>query len=375
MKFELPAGALARAVGMVKGCVPSKTTIPVLSHVLFEARVTDAGHGELAVRATNLDMEAECVVPADVAEPGAAALPGEVVHGIAKLLGKSDTAKFSGTPDRMTLQAGRSRYTISGMNPDEFPLLDRGGDGVTFTMAGSALKALFETTRYCVSTAEDRVALQGVYLHIVGPDLVAVASDGMRFAKRIMPHPEGAADMPGCIVPGMALREVLNIAGDTDADVTVSVRADRFAVQSGGATFATRLIDAQYLQYQHVVRVPNQSAAVVRPSALSEAVQRATVIYSGVDTKQPSARLVVTADGIKLYAGQPGNNDAVEDVDAECRMDGAEFRMNVKFLAEMLGKWPETVDIEIGSDRPGSPIVFTSPSEPQQLHLIMPMMK
>lgn len=375
MKFELPAGALARAVGMVKGCVPAKTTIPVLSHVLFDARISAAGHGELAVRATNLDMEAECVVPADVVEPGQVALPGEVVHGIAKLLGKSDTAKFSGAPDRMALQAGRSRYTINGMGADEFPLLDRGGDGVTFAMPASALRALFDSTRYAVSTAEDRIALQGVYLHIVDGSLAAVASDGMRFAKRTCVAPAGSESMPGVIVPGMAMREILQIAGDTDADVTVVVRPDRFAVQSGGATFAARLIDAQYLQYQHVVRVPAANAAVLRPAALADAVQRATVVYSGVDTKQPSARLVVTADGIKLYAGQPGNNDAVEDVDAECRIAGAEFRVNVKFLAEMLGKWPETVDIEIGADRPGSPIVFTSPAAPDQLHLIMPIMK
>jgi DNA polymerase III subunit beta len=79
MEFTLPAGALAHAVGLVKGCVPSRTTIPILNHVLIEASI-----GTIAVRGTNMDMFAKATSGADVGRDGAAALPGDVLHGIVK---------------------------------------------------------------------------------------------------------------------------------------------------------------------------------------------------------------------------------------------------------------------------------------------------
>jgi DNA polymerase-3 subunit beta len=307
-------------------------------------------------------------------------LPGEVVHGIAKLLGKGDTAKFSGAPERMTLQAGRSRYTINGMNPDEFPLLDRGGEGVTFTMPATTLAELIDATRIAVSTDETRFYLNGVYLANEDGRLVAVATDGHRLVKREAALPGGAEDLPGIIVPAASLREMMSLLASCDADVTVIVRGEeRIIVRAGGETFGSRLVNGEFPDYNRVIPRGLKSALTVRSAALAEAVQRASVVYAGTDVKGPSAHVMAAGDVIKLRAGAAGGNDAAEEVEAEVRDLGPdfkpEFKVNSRYLGEMLAKWPETAEVEIAWGGLGSPILFTSPAVPEQTHVIMPMTK
>ncbi len=374
MQFELPAGALARAVGMVKGCVPSKTTLPVLSHVHLEARVTDAGNGEFAVRASNLVMDAEAIVPAEVTRPGAAALPGDVLLGLAKLLGKQDTAKFAGDGQRFALQAGRSRYQISGMDPADFPLLNRPADGVRFKVDAKALGELIDCTRYAASTEETRFYLNGVFLAREEGRLVAVATDGQRLAKRTMPLPPGAEGLEGSIIPNAALREIHNLLAASEGDVEISVNKSRIAIHAGGLSFGTALIAGQFPDYNRVIPRDLDRKLTVRPAALAEAVQRASVVFAGSDEKWPAVHIIAGANGIDLKA-RAADREAIEDVEADVHERGAEFKCQAKYLSEMLARWPETAELNIAYDGGGSPVVFTSEAAADQLHLIMQMRK
>lgn len=372
MKFELPAGALARAVGLVKGCVPGKTTMPVLSHVHIDARISSAGNGELAVRATNLEMDAEAVVPAEVHEPGAAVLPGEVLLGFAKLLGKQDAATVSGGDERFTLQAGRSRYQISGLDPLDFPTLNRPDGGVRFKVDAKALAELISTTRYAASTEETRWFLNGVFLHRAGNLLVAVATDGLRLAKREMPLPAGADALEGSIVPNPAIREIHNLLSAADGEVELTIGKGRLVITAGGFSFGTALIAGEFPDYPRVIPAAADPILTLRPAALAEAVRRASVVFSGMDVEYPTAHIVAGTNGIDLKA-RAGDREAVEDVEAEVHERGVEFKVNAKLLGEMLGRWPETAEIDIAFSGGGAPVVFRSKSATDQLHIIMPM--
>lgn len=369
MEFSLPSGALAHVVGLVKGCVPSKTTIPILNHVLIEARA-----GEIVVRGTNLDMEAEARSGADVAADGIAALPGDILHGIVKRLPKNDLATVRLEGGRASLACGRSRYELRALPPDDFPVMKLSDGGVTFAISAQTLAGMFAATLYAVCNDETRYYLAGVNVSAVGDRLIATASDGHRLARRWCALPEGAAAMPGVIVPTAAGREISDILGEVDGEATVTIGPSRIRVAVKDLTFSSALIDSDFPNVDALIPAANGAAVTVKPKTLADALDRAFVVYSGTDVKAPAAKFTAGAKGLDLTAGVPGMDQGVEDVDAIVHDRGAQFSMNARYLAEMLKLWPD-VDLDIQPNGPGAPILFTAKDVPDMTHIIMPQIR
>lgn len=367
MEFSLPAAALARAVGMVKGCVPSKTTIPILAHVLVEARA-----GEIVVRATNLNMEATCRSGADVGGDGAAALPGDVLHAIVKRMPKSAIVNVRADGARVAVTCKGSSYDLRALAAEEFPSAPRFDGGVTFSIEAPALKRMLDTTRYAAANDDTRPWLSGVFVHADGGDLVAAASNNHRFAKRSHPLPAGVTDVPGAIVPSESVRQISDMMTDLDGTATVTIAKSRLRVEIGDMSLATALIDGEYPQYQALIRVPETPTVTVKAGVLADAVDRAFAVYTGTDTKMPTARFVTGAAGLDLSAGLAGLDTGTEDVEAVVHERGAQFVVNARYLGDMLKLWPD-VDLDIHAGPPGGPVLFTARDVPGAVHLIMTM--
>lgn len=373
MDFAVTAGALARAVGLVRGCVPAKSTMPVLSHVLVTASA-----GEISIRATNLDMEAESRERADVGQDGSLALPGDVLFGIVKRFAKGDLLTLTSDGARTQLKCGRSRYELRTMPADEFPkfeAFDHEGDHHTFVIGAKALMALIESTIYAVSSDETRIYLNGVFLYTAEDKLVAATADGHRFAERVCALPDGAEGMPHVIVPTLAARQIAGLMAETEGDVTVQISAARLAVSTSNAQFSTRLIASKFPDYRAIIPPMTAPAATVKPKVLSDAIDRAAMVYAGADVKAPAARMATGANGIDLMTGVPGMDEAVEDVEAEVHERGADIRVNARYLAEMLKQWPD-VDLDMqASQTPGGPVLFMAKEMPDMRHVIMPQLR
>ena len=91
-----------------------------------------------------------------------------------------------------------------------------------FTLTAAELKSLIDRTRFAISTEETRYYLNGIYLHATKNDEVpvmrAVATDGHRLARVEMVLPEGAAGMPGVIVPRKTVLELRKLVDESDAE-------------------------------------------------------------------------------------------------------------------------------------------------------------
>src|SRR5262249_57571698 len=107
----------------------------------------------------------------------------------------------------------------------DFPDLAPGEMTHKFTVKASDLKRLIDKTQFAISTEETRYYLNGIYLHIAGSgqtqNLRAVATDGHRLAQMELPLPDGAAGMPGIIVPRKTVGEVQRLLEEPDTPVTI----------------------------------------------------------------------------------------------------------------------------------------------------------
>ncbi len=215
MKVTIERSVLLKALGHVHRIVERRNTIPILANVLIEAK-----DGKLALKSTDLDLEASEQVSADVAQNGATTVPAHVIYDIVRKLpdGAQASLETTGDAGQLVLRSGRSRFTLQALPASDFPDLTSGEFSHRFALPAAELKRLIENTQFAISTEETRYYLNGIYLHTVdvagAPMLRAVATDGHRLARVETPAPEGSVGMPGIIAPRKAVNEVQKLLED-----------------------------------------------------------------------------------------------------------------------------------------------------------------
>ena len=164
MKVTIERSVLLKALGHVHRIVERRNTIPILANVLIEAK-----DGKLALKSTDLDLEAAEQVSADVAQNGATTVPAHVIYDIVRKLPEGAQASLETTGDagQLVLRSGRSRFTLQALPASDFPDLTSGEFSHKFTLPAVELKRLIENTQFAISTEETRYYLNGVFLHTV----------------------------------------------------------------------------------------------------------------------------------------------------------------------------------------------------------------
>jgi len=200
MRVTIERSAFLKALNHVQSVVERRNTIPILSNVLVQAK-RDA----VKLTATDLDIEIIETVPAEVTQDGAVTVAAHMLYDIVRKLPDGAQLELDQGPDtgRVAIKAGRSRFALQALPPEDFPDLNAGELANRFTLSASELKGLVEKTRFAISTEETRYYLNGIYLHEVAASkmLRAVATDGHRLARAQVALPNGAKGMPGIIVP------------------------------------------------------------------------------------------------------------------------------------------------------------------------------
>src|SRR5258708_25773426 len=87
--------------------------------------------------------------------------------------------------------------------------------------------------------------------------LRAVATDGHRLARMEIPLPEGAAGMPGVIVPRKTVTELRKLIDELDQDVAVALSDTKIRFTFGNAVLTSKLIDGTFPDYDRVIPANN----------------------------------------------------------------------------------------------------------------------
>ena len=110
MKFQVEHDALAEAVAWVARALPSRPVVPVLSGLRL-----DAAEG-LTLSCFDYELSATTRLPADIAEPGTALVPGRLLAEITRSL-PGQPAEFRSDGDEVTLSCGSTWASAAARSP------------------------------------------------------------------------------------------------------------------------------------------------------------------------------------------------------------------------------------------------------------------
>ena len=373
MKATIERATLLRCLSHVQSVVERRNTIPILSNVLIEAD----GESALKVMATDLDLQVvEHMDAASVENPGSVTVSAHLLFDIARKLPDGSQVSLETAENRMTVKAGRSRFSLPTLPRDDFPVIVEGDLPTSFELPARTLAELIDRTRFAISTEETRYYLNGIFFHVSDEDepvLKAAATDGHRLARFTLPRPEGADGMPDVIVPRKAiaeLRKLLDEAMDGNVQIDLSASKIRFTLGGeGGVVLTSKLIDGTFPDYSRVIPTGNDKLLKLDPKSFFQGVDRVATIAT---EKTRAVKMGLDKDKVTLTVTSPDNGTAAEELPAEYSADGFEIGFNAGYLKDILGQIDsDTVEIHLADA--GAPTLIRKDDNASALYVLMPM--
>jgi DNA polymerase-3 subunit beta len=376
MKITAERPVLLRALQHVQSVVERRNTIPILSNVLLRAR-----DGGLELTATDMEIAVAERMAAAVSRSGAVTVPATTLFEIVRKLpdGAQVELDHPGGDAPLALRAGRFATVINGLPVEDFPVMAEGTLPHRFVLPAAGMRALIDRTRFAISTEETRYYLNGIFLHAAESDgtkvLRAVATDGHRLARVEEPQPEGAAGMPGVIVPRKTVLEVRKLADETTEPVTIALSDTKIAFEfdAGKIRLVSKLIDGTFPDYERVIPRDNDKLLRVNKRQFADAVDRVAAISS--ERSRP-VKLALARNELTLSAASPEMGSASEQLNEHLSYDATP--MEIGFQARYLRDITDQIagdesNVEFKFADGTLPTVVRQEGDVSALYVLMPM--
>ena len=370
MKISIERGALLKAVAQAQSVVERRNTIPILAHVLIEAE-GDA----VQFRATDLDIEVVDKAPAQVTRAGATTVSATTLHEIVRKLpdGALVTLTADSAAGRLTVEAGRSNFSLATLPKEDFPVMATSEYDTNFSAPATVLRRLFDKSKFAISTEETRYYLNGVYMHVADGDggkvLRCVATDGHRLARIDAELPDAAEGMPGVIVPRKTVGELRKLLDDDDMAIAVSVSETKVRFSTPDITLTSKVIDGTFPDYSRVIPSGNTRRLEVDAAEFAQAVDRVATVSS---ERSRAVKLQLDEDRLVLSVNAPDSGAAEEELAVAYGDDKLEIGFNAKYLLEIASQVDRENAVFMFNSA-GDPTLMREGNDQSAVYVVMPM--
>ena len=336
MKFEVDHDTLADAVAWVARALPSRPVVPILSGLRL-----DAEEDGLTLSCFDYELSAVTHLPADIAEPGSALVPGRLLAEITRSL-PGQPAEFRSDGDEVTLTCGSAEFALVSLPTAEYPALPP-APPLAGTVDGGELAAAVAQVLPATSRDDTLPMLTAVCLDIHGEVITLAATDRYRLAVRDLGWQPASSQVRAiALVPARTLADAARImAPGVPVSVSFSPGEQDGAAKpvegmisfsSGGRRLTGRLIAGEFIKYESRFPAEYGCRAELPAASVIEAVRRVSLV---TDRTSP-VRLTFEPGTVALEAQTEGRARAVERVTASFHGDEPVIAFNPHYLLDGL---------------------------------------
>ncbi len=364
MRFSLQREAFLKPLAQVVNVVERRQTLPVLANLLV---VVNAG--QLSLTGTDLEVEmvARCAV--DDAGDGEATIPARKLFDIVRALPDGSKVTVNQAGDKITVQAGRSRFTLASLPANDFPSIDAVEATERVSVPEAALKELIERTAFAMAQQDVRYYLNGLLFDLAEKRLRCVATDGHRLALCEAALDETVQAKRQIIVPRKGVQELQRLLEGGDRVLTLEMDRNHIRVKRDDVTFTSKLIDGRFPDYEAVIPIGADREVRIDRETLRAALQRAAILSN---EKYRGVRIEVSPGQLKINAHNPEQEEAQEEVEAETKVDGLAVGFNVNYLLDALSALRDETVVLALRDANSSALVREATHE-RSRHVVMPL--
>ncbi|MCJ1750002.1 DNA polymerase III subunit beta [Mammaliicoccus sciuri] len=374
MKFTIQRDYFLNQLNDTLKAISPRTTLPILTGIKIDA--TDKGiiltgsDSEISIEITiNQNIDGEKIV--DIEEKGSVVLPGRFFVDIVKKLPGKTINLSTNDQFKTLITSGHSEFNVSGLDPDQYPLLPQVSEDDAIKLPIKVLKNIIAQTNFAVSTSETRPVLTGVNWLIQNNELICTATDSHRLALRKLKLEDEEIDDKNVIIPGKALSELNKIVSDSEEDINIFFASNQVLFKVGHINFISRLLEGNYPDTTRLFPENYETKIILDNSEFYHAIDRASLLAR--EGGNNVIKLSTDVDKVELSSTSPEIGTVKEDVSTD-NVEGESLKIsfNSKYMMDAL-KAIDNDEVQVEFFGTMRPFILKPKDDETVVQLILPI--
>jgi len=397
MKLQIEKGVLLLGLQRVQGIIDRRSTVPILSNILLDGKVStsESGHSTLDIVATDLEIGMRGSYPAQIHREGAIVVSGRKIYDIVRELpdGIIDISVEDGK--LLIIRAGKSLFRIAGFNKEDFPTLPEVMENKMIEVESQIFGDMIKKTLFAVADADARHVLNGALLEIEKEEgknttIRMVGTDGHRLAlcERKLAGQMGTGEQLGTelnsvpakgavpetgarsqtIIPKKTLHEMRRYL-DVNEKIKIGIGEKELSLKGEDIFITSRLIDGIYPNYKQVIPKGGDQIIIINRLMFMNVIKRISVMSR---EKTKAVLVEFTQNRAILRAKDPEIGEAVEDIEIRYEGIGLTVSLNYQYVLDALDSM-NNEDVIIVTQTSLTPCIIKQEKDPDHICIVMPM--
>ena len=362
------------ALQAVAGIVERRHTLPILANVLIRKT------GE-QLEFTTSDLEIQVRTRAELGGDGgtfATTVGARKLIDILRSMPADQVVTLTANQNKLTLQGGKSRFTLQTLPSDDFPLVQEAADfGPAFSVPQKALKRLINQVHFAMAVHDIRYYLNGILFVAEGKNLTLVATDGHRLA---LAQATLDVEIPKqeVILPRKTVLELQRLLRDEsgrdesegeDSQIEMRFAGNQAKFSFSGMEFVTKLVEGKFPDYNRVIPKNHKNSVTLGRVPFLASLQRAAILTS---EKFKGVRVNIEPGALRIASSNAEQEEAKEELEIDYAGDAIEIGFNVTYLIDALSNMSvEMIKLELQDTN--SSVLITVPEQVGFKYVVMPM--
>jgi DNA polymerase III subunit beta len=369
MEIKIARGELLKSVSRVQSIIERKSSMPVLSTILF-----DASGPMVRLSATDLELGFQETIAANVIQEGSITISGRKLFEILKE-SNAETFNIKGTDNnRVYLTDGIARFDLACIAPDEFPAFIEPEGVAMIEMDADSLADMINKTIYAITIEEAGFKLSGVFTERVSYDgnhfLRMVATDGHRLSMidKLVPGIETLDLAQGVMIPRKGMSELNRLASEGGV-VEIGFKKKDCVAKKENALLVMRLLEAKFPDYQAVIPKDAAFSLTLKRSSLLEAMRKMLILSN---ERYRAVKITLDNNMLDLVSANPDLGEAQEKIAITYSGERIEAGFNPRYFIDVVqAMQSDMINMEFTSN--SRPCVIKGEADKGFIGLIMPM--
>ena len=375
MKFDILRDRLLDGLNDVMKAVSSKTTIPILTGIKID--VTNEG---ISLTGSDADITIQTFIPVEengeqiinITQTGSIVLQARMFSEIVRKLPTNDVEIEVSNGFATNIRSGKSEFHLIGVDATEYPQLPEIAPDRQFAIPADLLKSVIRETVFAVATSESRPVLTGVNWKVDGNELICVATDSHRLARRKVNLENLPKDITSVVIPGKSLNELNKILEDTNSPVQIVLTSQQVLFKTDDVLFFSRLLEGNYPDTSRLIPDDYKTNVTINGKALLQAIDRASLL-AREDRNNVVRFETLENNTIEISSNSPEIGKVEEQIPVE-NLDGEALKISfsAKYMMEAL-KAIDGQDVIVQFTGAMRPFILRSVADDAILQLILPV--
>lgn len=344
MEIRITKKSLVSALARTSTIADRKSSMQILSNVLIDAADKD----RVRISATDLNLFATGVFPAEVVEEGSITVPAKAMYDVVRNMPEG-LVTVRTEDEHIRISSGRTYFRLFSLSADGFPAIPDISNVQFFDVNTILLKQMIKQTSFSISPDKTRSSLNGSLFHGDGKNISMVTTDGHRLSKvEFRVEDSGFYDF-SMVIPIKAIVEIGRLVDDGDGSISIGINDgsvffrrmidldsdDNQKSMVAEQMIVSKLIEKKFPPYDQVIPKSNDLTIIIYRVPLLEALKRVAVI-SEEKAIRVGVRFELSDGVIKIETNNPSIGHGYEQVDVSYDGDPVTICFNARYLIDIL---------------------------------------